>query len=87
MPDRPGNFSIDYFQGDKRKALQAFGGDRSPVFYDKNLQDAHHIHFRGDGMYRVLQHHYGKQIRRVIYMMYNPYLFADFSLYLFTLCI
>lgn len=60
MPDRPGNFSMDGFQGDMRKRLHDFGGDRTPVFYDEGLQNAHHIHFRGDSQYRVLQHHYGK---------------------------
>lgn len=60
MPDHPGNFTYDGFHGDMRKRLHDFGGDRTPVFYDEALQNAHHIHFRGDSSYRVLQHHYGK---------------------------
>jgi hypothetical protein len=39
--------------------MKAFGGDRSPVFYDQQLQAAHHIHFPADPEYRLLQHHYG----------------------------
>lgn len=40
--------------------LREFGGDRSPVFYDKKLQAAHHIHFPANQNHRILQHHYGK---------------------------
>lgn len=39
--------------------MQAFGGERSPVYYDRALQAAHHIHFPADPDYRLLQHHYG----------------------------
>lgn len=44
---------------DVAQRMKAFGGDRSPVFYDQKLQRAHHIHFPGGEHYRLLQHHYG----------------------------
>ena len=43
----------------QHKRLVKFAGQRSPIFYDETLQNAHHIHIRGDSDYRVLQHHYG----------------------------
>jgi hypothetical protein len=42
------------------KRMKEFGGDRSPVYYDNNLMNAHHIHFPGYEHYRLLQHHYGE---------------------------
>lgn len=39
-----------------------FGGPRTTVYYDENMQKAHHIHFSSDEQHRVLQHHYGKYI-------------------------
>lgn len=41
-----------------RARMKKFGGERSPVFYDKTLVKAHHIHFRSGPDHRVLQHHY-----------------------------
>jgi len=38
--------------------LKAFGGERSPVFYGKELMEAHHIHFQTGPKHRLLQHHY-----------------------------
>lgn len=38
--------------------MHAFGGDRSPVFYEKALRDAHHLHFPARFHHRLLQHHY-----------------------------
>ena len=44
---------------EKTKARMAkFGGGREPVFYNENLQKAHHIHIPGGGDHRILQHHY-----------------------------
>lgn len=40
--------------------MKEFGGDRTPVFYDTAMQQAHHIHFPADGQHRILQHFYGK---------------------------
>ena len=42
--------------------VKEFAGERKPVFYSSDIQNAHHIHFRGDGQHRLLQHHYGKLI-------------------------
>lgn len=43
----------------KRHAREAaFGGGRSGVSYDVELQKAHHIHFPADHHHRVLQHFY-----------------------------
>jgi hypothetical protein len=45
-----------------RQRLKAFGADRLSnnriVYYDKKLQNLHHIHIPGDSVHRVLQHHY-----------------------------
>ena len=41
------------------KRMQEFGGERSPVFYDEQLMEAHHIHFPAHERHRLLQHHYG----------------------------
>jgi len=38
--------------------MEHFGGHRQPVFYNKELQQAHHIHFPAAGSHRLLQHHY-----------------------------
>jgi hypothetical protein len=56
--------------------LTAFGGDRKPLFYDSTLQKAHHIHIRGDGQYRVLQHHYGSHFLNNIRFINNDFLSA-----------
>jgi hypothetical protein len=56
------NFNAEHFQllSEEVKArLKRFGGERSPVFYDKQMSDAHHVHFQGGGSHRLLQHHYG----------------------------
>ena len=47
------------------KRLELFGGDRfgnekKSLVYSRQLQDAHHIHIRGDEDNRILQHHYGR---------------------------
>jgi hypothetical protein len=41
------------------KRMEIFGGERSPVFYDQSLMEAHHIHFPAHEKHRLLQHHYG----------------------------
>lgn len=41
-----------------RDRMKTFGGERSPVFYDKKLVEAHHVHFRNGPDHRLLQHHY-----------------------------
>ena len=42
-----------------RERMKKFGGERSPVFYNKKLVQAHHIHFQNGPDHRLLQHHYG----------------------------
>jgi hypothetical protein len=60
FPDRPGNFNMsETHHPHVMKRLKAFANNRQAVYYDENLQKAHHIHIRGDAHYRVLQHHYG----------------------------
>lgn len=57
-----GSFNEKYFdllEPRTRERLKLFGGDRSPVFYDRDLQEAHHIHFEAGQSSRILQHHYG----------------------------
>ena len=49
---------IPSFPIDVRERMKKFGGERSPVFYDKNLVEAHHIHFQNGPDHRLLQHHY-----------------------------
>jgi len=59
MPSHPGDFTLAEHNDPKMKQrLAAFGGDRSPVFYDEVHQKAHHLHFPGDDTHRLLQHHY-----------------------------
>lgn len=53
-----GSFNFSTASTESLARMHAFGGDRSPVFYDDSLRTAKHVHFRGDGAYRVLQHHY-----------------------------
>lgn len=43
-----------------KERMHRFGGDRSAVHYDPELQEAHHMHFSADPNYRLLQHHYGE---------------------------
>jgi hypothetical protein len=38
------------------KKMQEFGGGRSTVYYDEQMQKVHHIHFPADNHHRVLQH-------------------------------
>ena len=60
MPDRPGDFNLtEHHHPKMRERMRAFGGDRSPVYYDDKLQAAHHIHFAAGENARLLQHHYG----------------------------
>ena len=40
------------------KRMKQFGGDRHPIFYDKELQSKKHIYVPGDDKHRILQHHY-----------------------------
>jgi hypothetical protein len=74
FPAQAGNFDLTKPQpspslalhGKRNVSLQdrmkAFGGDRSPVFYDEPLQEAKVIHFPADPEYRLLQHHYGTEM-------------------------
>ncbi len=70
FPDRAGDFNMSQvYSGLGGSAgqtalnrLKTFGGERTPVFYDEKLQEAHHIHFPADGSHRVLQHHYGQSL-------------------------
>lgn len=59
MPTKDGDFMFTGKHSDEvAERLKRFGGERTPVFYDKKLQDAHHIHFPADSSHRLLQHHY-----------------------------
>jgi hypothetical protein len=59
FPDRPGDYKLSKMHHPKAvDRLKAFGGDRSPVYYDEMMQNMHHIHIPGDSNHRVLQHHY-----------------------------
>jgi hypothetical protein len=62
MPDRPENFNLtgEHKDPDTVKRMQKFGGERRPVYYDQNLQEAHHMHFPAREEHRLLQHFYGK---------------------------
>lgn len=63
FPAHEGDYNLTRALADPqvKKRMIEFGGDdgRVPIFYDEQLQQAHHIHIRGDGEFRVLQHHYG----------------------------
>jgi hypothetical protein len=50
---------FDQLEPHTRERLALFGGERFPVFYDRDLQEAHHIHFEAGQSSRILQHHYG----------------------------
>jgi hypothetical protein len=50
---------FDLLEPKTRERLKLFGGERFPVFYDRQLQEAHHIHFEAGQSSRILQHHYG----------------------------
>ena len=63
FPDRPGDFNFSTAHHPKvKERMKRFAGDRwsrKPIFYDEELQSAHHVHFPGRDKFRVLQHHYG----------------------------
>jgi hypothetical protein len=44
-----------------RERMKLFGGERTPVFYGEDLQNAHHIHFMNGKRTRLLQLHYGNK--------------------------
>jgi hypothetical protein len=59
FPDKSGSPNFPKLM----ERMNAFGGreHRTPVFYDDNLQQAHHIHFPAwPGNFRVLEQFYGK---------------------------
>lgn len=60
FPSTAADFELSAALKDPRtaKRLSDFSNSRKPVFYDKKLQNAHHIHFLGGENYRILQHHY-----------------------------
>ena len=65
FPSHAGDFDFSHPTASKnnvtlQQRMKAFGGERSPVFYDQALQDARVIHFPSDPEYRLLQHHYGE---------------------------
>ena len=65
FPAQAGDFDFSHPTKSKnnitlQQRMKAFGGERSPVYYDEKLQEAHHIHFPADPEFRLLQHHYGK---------------------------
>ena len=59
FPSHAGDFGLtDHKDPAVQARLKKFGGERMPVFYDGEMQKAHHIHFPGDDNHRLLQHHY-----------------------------
>ena len=57
--DRDFNLTdLSPYNDDVKKRMKTFGGERVPVFYEKKLQDAYHIHFPADHQHRLLQHFY-----------------------------
>lgn len=61
FPNSSDDFHLEKSLKDPKtvERMKAFGGERSPVFYEQDLQSAHHIHFPGYEGHRVLQHFYG----------------------------
>eukprot|EP00981_Chlorochromonas_danica_P014118 scaffold7410_cov169-Ochromonas_danica.AAC.3 len=58
---RPGDdFNLTKSRQDAQvvERMKTFSGDRFPVFYESNLQKAHHLHFPAHEKHRLLQHHY-----------------------------
>jgi hypothetical protein len=51
--------SFDLLDPQIRERLKLFSEDSSPVFYSRDLQEAHHIHFQAVESYRLVDHHYG----------------------------
>lgn len=60
FPKHAGDFNMSEVLKDPAvlDRFKKFGGDRSPVYYDETLQQAHHIHFPAREHSRILQHHY-----------------------------
>ena len=50
---------LDQLPAEVKSRMKRFGGERTPVFYGADLQNAHHIHFMNGPSTRLLQHHYG----------------------------
>ena len=74
--DHPGDHSrLDLLSPQAKKRYGPFANSREPVFYDANLQAAHHIHFNGYDDHRILQHHYGKDIIIHIFTMFQYFIF------------
>jgi hypothetical protein len=51
--------SFDLLEPRIREKLKLFSGERSPVFYEQELQEARHIHFEAVESSRIVEHHYG----------------------------
>eukprot|EP01035_Chromulina_nebulosa_P020551 gene20551-26654_t len=68
MPDKPENFNLSSPDTDPKtlELMKSFGGDRRPVFYEKELELAHHIHFAAREEYRLLQHHYCHELVQAV---------------------
>jgi hypothetical protein len=53
------DFDLSEHQDPKLKErMEEFGGGRSAVYYDDQMQKVHHLHFPADHTHRVLQHFY-----------------------------
>jgi hypothetical protein len=70
---------FDLLDTQTRDRLKRFGGARSPVFYDSELQEAHHIHFEAGASSRILQHHYGLPLSLSVPLSASPDLSLSFS--------
>ena len=66
FPEHTGDFDLSdnskHNLTDLKARMAKFGNQRTTVYYNDELQKAHHVHFSSDREHRVLQHHYGEFI-------------------------
>jgi len=62
FPEHPDDFELVdsalHNLTDLKARMSVFGGQRTTMYYDQQMQKVHHIHFSSDREHRVLQHHY-----------------------------
>jgi hypothetical protein len=81
--DAMSTFNEAHFESlpaDVKGRLQRFGGERKAVFYGKELQEAHHIHFQNGDHSRLLQHHYG-DCRHILHGHYTSHITSEYRNY------
>lgn len=73
FPAHTGDFDFSHADTKSNTSLQermkSFGGERSAVYYDQALQQAHHMHFPADSEFRLLQHHYGETLLLMFFLV------------------